>query len=105
MKKRRTFPYLSCLLFLGVCIGVYMGIMESEQSNQKENTQQLEERLNEAIIQCLSIEGEYPSSLQYLKEHYHIYIDEDLYQVDYLYEGGNIKPKLLVMRKDQSYEK
>lgn len=105
MMKKKRIPWIQCTLFALICIGVYFGAGESDQSSKEENLKQLEERLQQVVIQCFSIEGEYPQDLQYLKENYKIYIDEDLYQVNYLYQGANIKPQILVMRKDTLYEK
>lgn len=100
MKKRR-FPYITTILFLIICSSVCIGVMESEKSSTQENSEQLEKRINQAIIQCYSIEGIYPPTLDYLQENYHIYIDQTLYQVNYLYEGDNIQPHLLIMQKEQ----
>lgn len=105
MKKKKSFPWIQCVLFGLICIGVYFGAGESDQSSKDENLQQLQQRLQQVVVQCFSIEGEYPKDLQYLKENYKIYINEDLYHVSYLYQGANIKPEILVMRKDTIYEK
>ena len=105
MKEKQKFPWIQCTLFGLICIGVYFGAGESNQSNNEENLQQLEEHLQQATLQCFSIEGEYPEDLAYLKENYKIYINEDIYQVNYLYQGANIKPKILIMRKDTVHEK
>lgn len=94
-----------CLLFLFVIGIVYFGIIESEQSTQEESTTQIEEALNKAITQCYSVEGEYPETLEYLLENYQVYIDEDKYIVHYVYEASNLRPDILIMRKDGSYEK
>ena len=93
------------LLFGLICIGVYFGVGESNQLNERENLKQLEERLELAVTQCFSIEGEYPPDLSYLLDNYKIYINEDLYHVSYLYQGANIKPEILVVRKESKYGK
>lgn len=104
MKNKKTW-WIQGLLFGLICMLVYVGAGESDQSNSEESLEQLRERLQLAVVQCFSIEGEYPEDLNYLKKNYKIYIDEDLYQVSYLYQGANIKPEILVMRKDTEYER
>lgn len=103
--KHNKMLIFQCLLFLFVIGIVYFGIIESEQSTQEESTTQIEEALNKAITQCYSIEGEYPKTLDYLVENYHVYVDEDKYIVHYVYEASNLRPDLLIMRKDGSYGK
>ncbi|MDD3049003.1 MAG: hypothetical protein PHQ89_03395 [Bacilli bacterium] len=98
--KHNKMLLFQCLLFLFVIGIVYFGVLESNQSSQKESTTQIEKALDRAISECYSIEGEYPQTLDYLLENYHVYIDEDKYLVHYIYEAGNIRPDVLITRKE-----
>ena len=43
----------------------------------------------------------YPSNLDYLKEHYGLILNEDLYFISYEYEGENLMPNIYVYRKGE----
>ena len=45
------------------------------------------------------MEGSYPESLEYLKEHYGITYDEDRFFVDYKIVGTNILPDVTIIEK------
>ena len=103
--KRNKMLWFQCAFFLVVICVVYFGVVQSDTSSKNESKQQLEKALQNALTQCYSVEGEYPESLQYLQEHYAIYIDEGKYTLHYIYEGANIRPEIIIMRKDSAYEK
>lgn len=52
-----------------------------------------------SITYCYTIEGAYPESLDYLKEHYGLVYDEDLFFVDYRVSGSNILPDITVIER------
>lgn len=103
--KRNKMLIFQCLLFLFVIGVVYFSLIDSDKSSFEESTSQMEAALNKAVTQCYSIEGAYPESLEYLLDNYQVYVDEDKYIVHYVYEASNIRPDILIMRKDGSYEK
>ncbi len=102
--KRNKMLLFQCIFFLIVISVVYFGVIESDNSAKQESRDQLEGALQTAMTQCYSVEGEYPPTLQYLVENYNIYIDHGKYNVHYIYEGANIRPDILIMRKDSAYE-
>ena len=57
----------------------------------------LENALHRNIIQCYAIEGIYPPSLSYLKDHYGLTYDEDRFFVDYHHVAGNLYPDVTVL--------
>ena len=59
----------------------------------------LENALNRSITQCYAVEGAYPPSLAYIKEHYGLIYDEELFYVDYQPIGSNIMPDVTIMLK------
>ncbi len=59
----------------------------------------LNRALTRGIIQCYAVEGTYPPSLDYLKEHYGLMYDENLFYVDYNAIGSNIRPDVTVIRR------
>ena len=52
-----------------------------------------------AAVSCYGIEGAYPPSYDYLKEHYPVYINEQKYAVFYTVFASNIMPDVSVIRR------
>lgn len=94
-----------CTFFLIVIMVVYFGVVASDNSSKQESRDQLESALQTAMSQCYSVEGAYPETLAYLVDNYNIYIDHGKYTIHYIYEGANIRPEIVIMRKDSAYEK
>lgn len=71
-------------------------VSESTLSKQQES---LETALERSISQCYAVEGSYPPSLEYLKQHYGLLYDEDSFFIDYEYYGSNLLPEVTVLRR------
>lgn len=59
--------------------------------------QTLEQAVNRGIVHCYSMEGSYPASLQYLKDHYGLTYDDERFFVDYQTLGSNIMPDVTII--------
>ena len=68
------------LLVLSVLI-LWVGLIDANHVNIVQDKQRIEDSIKKATIECYSIEGFYPSNLDYLKE------------------GENIMPNIYVYRK------
>ena len=77
--------------------GAVSGIAGDTRQREKEN---LEQALNHAVILCYSLEGAYPDSLEYLKEHYGIRWQEEEFLVDFEWIGSNLPPDITVISRD-----
>lgn len=69
-----------------------------EQTTKEEQTELLQDALNQAVVNCYAIEGRYPESLDYLIENYGIQIDTETYAVSYEIFADNIRPGIRVIR-------
>ena len=86
-KKYRSKLYLlSVLLFAAVAVWFVISAVYNSVMN--------------GALLCYSIEGEYPSDLEYLEKHYGVRINGDKYIVDYSYFGANIRPTVTVIEKE-----
>ena len=52
-----------------------------------------------SITYCYSVEGAYPESLDYLRDNYGLYYDEDMFFVDYRVSGSIILPDITIIEK------
>lgn len=96
---RKFFFWLPVLLFV-FAVGIFLYGMESVSSTtaakQKES---LETALDRSITQCYAVEGMYPPDLTYLKNHYGLTYDEEVFFVDYTSYGSNLRPEVTVLRR------
>lgn len=92
----RIFP----MLLLVVVLVVF--VISAEQVGNQQNAQEtkiLEEALNKSITECYALEGAYPSSLAYLKDHYGLTYDSESYFIDYQYVAGNLRPIVTIIER------
>lgn len=57
----------------------------------------LENAINRDIAQCYALEGAYPPSLEYIKEHYGLTYDENTFFVDYQPIASNLYPDVTII--------
>ncbi len=103
----RKAPHTYRIIVLSVCAftlitGIfYQGIESLSSSTQKRQKESLESALIRNITYCYAVEGSYPESLDYLKEHYGLTYDEDRFFVDYQVIGANILPDVTIIEKGE----
>lgn len=101
-KFLRKIPYrllfmMAVFLLALMCLWKSTGKMGSGQ--QEESLKQLDEAIRKATLTCYAVEGVYPPTIEYLREHYGIQIDESRYTVFYEVFGDNIMPEITVMER------
>jgi len=87
-------PALCFLVILVLFIQGLTSVSDSASAKQKES---LEKALHQNIIHCYAIEGSYPPSITYLKEHYGLTYDETKYYIDYHPVAGNLMPDVTIL--------
>lgn len=93
--------FLSILLFLFFSIFFVQGIHTVDDTTSHEQVKSLELAIRRSIVQCYAVEGTYPPNLDYLKEHYGIFYDSELFYVDYTSIGSNIMPDITIIPKEE----
>lgn len=83
------------VLFVLFCGGI-RSVSDTTLEKQKES---LSTALQRSIVQCYAVEGAYPPDLDYIKEHYGLTYDEDLFYVDYQPIGSNIMPDVTILAR------
>ncbi|NCC42571.1 MAG: hypothetical protein EOM18_03090 [Clostridia bacterium] len=102
-KTKSTISYknifLSLLIFV-LIIFIFQGAVTAfSKRSQEEQLDNLKQTLTQSVVHCYALEGTYPESLDYLKEHYDIVYDTDQFLVDYQPLGENIMPDITVISK------
>ena len=101
MRRRGIMLSLQLLLFLGILFIMVYGFTSTDQGLGKEDTQRAKEAIQKAALECYSIEGAYPQSLEYLKKHYGLYVQESAYRIRYQYIGANTMPDMDVYPRSE----
>lgn len=91
---------LSVLAFLLILLFFVREISSLSDSTQRRQRESLEHAMMRSITYCYTIEGAYPQSLDYLKEHYGLTYDENLFFVDYRVSGSNILPDVTIIERE-----
>ena len=68
-----------------------------DTGRSEEDLRQLEESLRRGCVACFAAEGAYPPSVDYLKEHYGLQVDEGRYTVHYYAFAENLMPDITVL--------
>ena len=74
-------------------------ILNIDTRRGREEGEVVRRAVREAAVTCFAVEGAYPESLDYLKDHYRLSWDEDRYVVFYDRWSANILPDIAVSAK------
>lgn len=103
-KKRSIWmgPILSLFIFCFL-FGLFFFSVECFSQNTKaKQLDTLQTAIQQSIVYCYILEGGYPESLEYIKDHYGLIYNEDLFFVDYRFQGANLLPDVTIIpRGDQ----
>lgn len=98
-KRRSSLPgYLFSFLLLIIVLYLFLYSLGAMQNRTKEDQlNALTNAIRRASVQCYSIEGRYPPSVEYLEENYAVVIDRKRYNVFYDGWAANIMPDITVL--------
>ena len=65
----------------------------------REEAQMVRDAVHRATLTCYAVEGAYPESFDYLKEHYHLAYDENRFFVTYDAFATNMVPDIYVVER------
>lgn len=97
-KKSAALKWLLMPVAAVLVLVIFAGALDSMSTGrQEENKRQLEEALRRGCAACYAVEGRYPPSVEYLKDHYGIQVDEKHYSVAYDVFAANLMPDITVL--------
>ena len=68
-----------------------------QQDLAQQSTQSVQEAVLRSAVQCYSVEGVYPSNLDYLERYYGLMIDHETYIISYDTFSSNLLPQITVL--------
>ena len=96
MTKRDILKILGMVCLLALAAAVFSRVGSVQEA---EETDLVRRAVKEAALTCYAVEGAYPDSLDYLREHYALAYDEDRYFVTYDAFSTNRIPDIWVTVK------
>ena len=98
-RDRATF--ISVALFIVIIVLFLLAVSFTSKGSVDEQKEILSEAIDKGIMQCYITEGRYPESFEYLQENYGIVYDEDMFRVDYVVYGTNMKPDVTIIQLEE----
>ena len=93
MNRRDWIKLLSIELVLAAAMLLVNRIDTAQDAAE---TDIVRDAVKNAALTCYAVEGAYPDSVQYLREHYHLAYDEDRYMITYDAFASNMIPDIWV---------
>jgi hypothetical protein len=90
---------ISVIFFVAIVFAFNVGLGRITQMSEKEQLRVAEQAIIRSTIQCYALEGEYPQSIEYLKENYGLMVDEEKFFIDYVSIASNLMPQITVLPK------
>ena len=87
-------------IFAGILVLFLWCVSIMSETNTEQQKESLENAIDRCVVQCYALEGTYPPSLAYMKEHYGLTYDETLFYVDYQSIGSNLPPDVTVILRN-----
>lgn len=85
---------------MAIVVWFFLSLGNLSAGQGEQGRQQLETALRRGAVACYASEGIYPPTLDYLKEHYGVQIDEEHYIVFYEIFADNLMPDITVLERD-----
>ena len=99
--KKKFLRVLLTLLIPSIAASLLLtALRQLDDGRAEAGRKQLEEALRRSAVTCYAVEGVYPPTLDYLRDHYGIQIDESRYIVFYEVFAENLMPEITVLLKE-----
>ena len=90
------------VLFAAAFGCIWSGIHTVSVRTDLQQKKSLEDAVRQNMVACYALEGAYPQSVDYLKEHYGLTYDEERYLIAYEVFGSNLMPDVTVIEKKKT---
>lgn len=100
-KKLPIAPIIGAFLSLIMIVSIIFGINQAKMSIASSAKDRLYEAIKNTAIHAYAIEGQYPISLEYMKENYGLNYDEKRFFVDYQMIANNIIPDIFIVDNEE----
>ena len=81
-------------VFVALIVGFVILINSLTATSGKQETQLVEDAVKNAVLTCYAVEGTYPETLDYLREHYKLAYNTERFVVEYDAFASNLMPTI-----------
>lgn len=96
-KKSTVSLFASFVLFLLFVLLLVFILLRVDKTNETNRLEQLQGAVRNACVTCFAVEGRYPDSMDYLREHYGLNVDDNKYIVEMDSFADNIMPEISII--------
>lgn len=97
--KKNKLKILTVLLIILFTYYFYYSVGNVQAAGEEEKFEMLSDAIKRTAVQCYTIEGFYPPSIEYLEDNYGLVVDHDKYVISYSIFASNIMPEVEVYLK------
>ena len=90
---------IKLLAIVAVLVGAVLLVNRIASAQDTAETDIVRDAVKNAALTCYAVEGAYPDSVEYLREHYHLAFDEDRYMITYDAFASNMIPDIWVTER------
>ncbi len=91
--------WIKLLAIVAVLVAAVLLVNRIGTAQDSAETDIVRDAVKNAALTCYAVEGAYPDSVEYLREHYHLAYDEDQYLITYDAFASNMIPDIWVTEK------
>lgn len=86
-------------LFVALIAGFVLLVNSLTATSSGQEVQLVRDAIKNAALTCYAVEGSYPQSLEYLREHYKLAYNEERFIVEYDAFAENMMPYITVLER------
>jgi len=86
-------------VFVALIVGFVILMNSLTATSGKQETQLVEDAVKNAVLTCYAVEGTYPETLDYLREHYKLAYNTERFVVEYDAFASNLMPTITVRER------
>ena len=91
--------WIKLLAIVAVLAAAVLLVNRIDKAQGTTETDIVRDAVKNAALTCYAVEGAYPDSVEYLREHYHLAYDEDRYFITYDAFASNMIPDIWVTER------
>lgn len=91
---------VSAVIFAVILAVFFLSLNCISAGAERRQLENLEKAVDRCITYCYAVEGAYPENLDSMKKNYGLSYDERRFFVDYRYLGGNVRPDITIIDKE-----
>ena len=86
-------------VFVALIVGFVVLVNSLTNTSGSQEAELVHDAVKNAVLTCYAVEGTYPESLEYLREHYKLAYNTERFVVEYDAFASNVMPEIVVRER------